>query len=44
MKTKSTEQIKKVLLDAVTENDVAKAERLIKAKEKKVHKKVARPS
>ncbi len=44
MKTKSTERIKKVLLDAVTEKDLAKAERAIKAKEKKIHKKVARPA
>jgi hypothetical protein len=43
MKTKPTERIKKVLLDAVTEKDLVKAKQLIKAKEKKIHKKVARP-
>lgn len=42
MKAKSTDRIKKALLDAVSEKDLAKATRLIKAKEKKIHKKVAR--
>jgi hypothetical protein len=42
MKLKVADRIKKVLLDAVSEKDLAKAERLMKDKGKKTLKKVAR--
>ena len=42
MKAKGTDRIKKVLLNAVKDVALAKAEWLIKGKAKKAHKKVAR--